>query len=638
MSDKSLSSKKKDKSERVPLRVIWQIYKIFGKYYKNHWPYAVLAYVGLILTVGVAVLMPWPLKLILDYIVLQAPLPPEAAFVTDYIGTDLPALLAAMVVAFIVLRVLASIFSFMFKVGILSVGEMITTDIRQHIFSHLQRLSLSFHSASQSGDLVYRLTTDIAQLKVILVQVPQQIFYRVITIAVHIGLMMMLDWRLALVAFSILPVLYYFSRRLGSGVQGATKEKRRKESDVTSLVAENITAMALVQAYAREDHQQERFMTENRQSMASGIEAMRLSKAFKRISDILVAIGTGGVVYYGSTLVLEGTILPGTLVLFVAYLRNLYKPIEKLAAMMLNVAKSMVSGERLLELVDNKMVLEDAPDAVAVDQAQGRFEFKDVSFSYNSHATIFEHLNFKVEPGEVVALVGHSGAGKSTLISLLLRFYDPQDGQILLDGSDLRKITLKSLRSQMTILLQDAQLFNKTVRENIAFGKIGATEDEVIQAAKLAQAHDFILEMPKGYDTVISEGGANLSGGQQQRINIARAIIRQTPVLIFDEPTSALDAKSEARVQAALDHLMRGKTTFIIAHRFSTIRQADRILVLETGKPAAFGTHDELMASSDNYRNLYELQFGVQAETPAGQLVVDASNGRLLPEAAASGQ
>ncbi|MDZ7342901.1 MAG: ABC transporter ATP-binding protein/permease [candidate division KSB1 bacterium] len=596
--------------ERVNYRTLLRLYKVFGRYYKKHWKLLAVAYTGLLLTIVVALFTPWPLKLILDHVILEKPLPARVDFLNQWFGTNAEMLLAVLVVAFVALRFLDSIVSYMHKVGILSVGEMITTDARELIFSHLQRLSLSFHESARSGDLIYRLTSDIRDLKTVLIMVPENFIYRVLMIVTHVSLMMVLEWRLALLAFSVIPVLYYFQRRLGSGIQTATRKKRSKESDVTSIISENVTAMALVQAYGREDLQQTRFESENRQSLESGIEAMRLSKMFKRTNDILAALGTSGVVYFGGSLALDGMLSIGTLVLFASYMKNLYGPIEKFASMFLEIAKAQVAGDRILELVECDMVIADSPHAVPAPPFKGHIEFRRVAFGYQHGVEVLKNISFTVEPGETIALVGHSGAGKSTLVSLLLRFYDPHNGQILFDGRDIRDFTLKSLRAQVTILLQEARLFNQTVRENIAFGKIGATEEEIIRAAKLAQAHDFIMEMPEGYDTEIYEGGDNLSGGQKQRINIARAIIRNTPILILDEPATALDARAEAKIHQALDELTRGKTTFMIAHRFSTLARADKILVLEQGRLAGFGTHEELMQNCREYRELYELQIG----------------------------
>jgi ATP-binding cassette subfamily B protein len=615
-----------NKTTRLSYRTLIRLYKTFGRHYKKHWRLMAAAYAGLLFSVLIALLTPWPLKLILDHVILKNPLPESAGFLSQWFGNNWTFLLAALAFAYIVIQVSESLVTYMSKVGMMSLGEKIVTDIRERIFAHLQRLSLSFHEAARSGDLVYRLTSDISDLKPILIDAPQNFVYRLVMIFSHVGLMLVLEWRLALIAFSVIPLLYYCHRRLGAKLQSATKMKKSKESDVSALIVENVTAMALVQAYGRENLQQDRFDLENRESLESGLAAMRLSKTFRRMMTVLVALGTGGVVYFGGSLALDKAILPGTLVLFVAYLKKLYNPLDKFAEMMLNVAKAQISGERLLELLECDMVMRDAPHAIPAPKFKGRIEYRHVSFGYKKGVQVLKNLNFIVAPGETVALVGHSGAGKSTLISLLLRFYDPQAGQILIDGCDIREFTLQSLRDQITVVMQEARLFNKTVRDNIGFGKIDATEEEILQAAKLAQAHDFIMQMPEGYDTMIDEGGENLSGGQKQRLNIARAIIRDTPIVIWDEPGTALDAKSEAQIQAALRELARGKTAFIIAHKFSTLAHADKILVLEEGKLAACGTHEELVRTNRVYYELYELQLG---QMPEAAMTANGASGKI---------
>lgn len=607
-------------AERLSYRTLFRLYRAFAPLYKENWKLITAAYCSLLFSVLVSLTAPWPIKLILDHVVLNLRLPERVKWLDDWFGAERVSLLVFLVAAYFVIQLLQSFISYLHSVGILMVGERIVTAIRNQLFGAMQRLSLSFHGQAQSSDLVYRLTSDVRDIMTLLVRVPENLVFRLTVILVFGGMMFNIHWRLALVAFSVIPLILYFNRRFGKGVQKATRKKREKESEVSAVISETVTSMALVQAYGREEQQQARFESENQLSLASGISAMQLSKIFKRLNDILAALGTFGVVYYGGFLVMEERLFPGTLVLFVAYLKSLYGPLDKLVEMLLDVAGSQIAGERILEVIESEQVVKEAPHAVAAPRFNGRVEFQNVDFAYNRHERALKNISFSVGAGETVALVGHSGAGKTTLVRLLLRFYDPQAGKILIDGHEINEFKLKSLREQITILMQEAKLFNQTVRENIAFGKEGASEEEIMRAAKLAQAHDFITHMSEGYDTMIYEGGDNLSGGQMQRLNIARAMMRNTPIVILDEPATALDAATEAKIHDALHVLTRHKTTFIIAHKFATIARANKILVMKEGRLVGFGQHEDLLVTCDEYRELYELQFGahtVYAEAAA---------------------
>jgi len=629
-------SKKKDR-DRLDLKGLVKVYKVFGRHYQKYWEVLTVAYLSLFATIGVAVLTPWPLKLILDHLILKAPLPEALGFLNPWYESSPKLLLLVFALAIIVITILEAILSYVNKFWVSSTGDRINADIRERVFAHLQRLSLSFHESSRSGNLIYLLTSDVKEMSSIMIDFPQDFTHRIVTFATYSTIMLAMDWRLGLIALSTVPIIYLFTRFFGAGMKRTMRMKREREGGVAAMVAENVTAMALVQAYGREATEQARFNAGTQESLEAQLRGLRLHKTYSRITDFLVTMSTAGVLYLGGKYALAGDILPGTLVLFVAYLRDIYGSFEKFSGLFLGLAKSQVSAERLLELVENDMVMRDDPKAVMAPPLQGRIEFRNVSFAYRRGPEVLKHLSFVVEPGEMVALVGHSGAGKSTLISMLLRFYDPQKGQILIDGEDIRNLTVKSLRHQMTILLQDAMLFRQTVRENIAFGKPGATDDEIVRAAHLAEAHDFIMQMPEGYDTMMYEGGDNLSGGQKQRINIARAIVRNTPIAILDEPSTGLDARAEVKIQAALQHLTRGKTTFVIAHKFSTIMHADKILLLEEGALAHQGTHQQLLKVSPQYRELYELQLG-WLKSPSGQSeLTDGRNGRLEKELIAHG-
>ena len=605
---------KKEVKEKVNASALLRIYKVFGRHYKKYWKILTVAYLALFAGIATEMLRPWPLKIVLDNLILDESLPANLQFLNPLLEND-PKLLLLMLSASIVLVVaLESFFSYINKFWISGTGDRINADIRERVFAQLQRMSLSFHETSRSGNLVYLLTSDVKQMSDILINFPQDLSHRLVTFAGYSVLMLLLDWRLALIALTAVPFIYFATKFFSARMKKAMTKMRSQEGEVASVLVENVNAMALVQAYGREETEHARLSAENKGTLESQVKAFRTHRTYSRIVDALVILGTGGVLYYGGRYALGGEITPGTLVLFTAYLRDIYGSLEKFSGIFLNLAKAMASGERLLELVENDNIVQDHPKALPAPALKGEVEFRNVAFGYKKGREVLSGLNFKVRSGETVAIVGQSGAGKSTLVSLLMRFYDPQTGEILIDGQDARRFTIKSLRDQMTIVLQDAMLFNQTARENIAFGKTEATEAEVTAAAQSAEAHEFIMQMPEGYDTMIDESGGNLSGGQRQRINIARAIIRNTPLVIMDEPVTGLDAKSEAKVNAAIRRLAAGKTTFIIAHKFSTIMNADKILLLDEGQAAHFGTHEQLMRESNHYRELYELQYGWQRE------------------------
>jgi ATP-binding cassette subfamily B protein len=602
-----VSAKKSRKPpERLDQRRLLRLYRAFGPLYRPHARALAWSFTGLGLSTLTTLLLPWPLKMVLDHVVLGRALPARVGWLSRWAHGDPVTLLLILALAYLGLRLLDSLLTYVHRVGLMLVAQKMATEIRERLFAKLQRLSLSFHGSTRAGDLVLRLLSDISDIKIVLIEVPQTAALQASLLVTHVTLMFLLDWRLALLACAAIPPMVAYNRRVGANIQAAAKERRSREGEVAALVSENVTAMALVQAYGREDLLHERFRSENRASLASGLKAMKLSKSFKRVSDLLVAGGTGAVLWLGGRLALQHELSPGTIVLFVAYLRNLYNPIDKISQTILDAAGATASGERLLDVLDSELVLPEGEGAVEAPPLRGSVEFDGVTFGYRSGEPVLRDVRFAVEPGETIAVIGHNGAGKSTLLSLLLRFYDPEAGHIRLDGRDLRELKLESVRRQIAVVMQESRLFQKSVRENIRFGKLGATDEEVERAAKLAQAHDFIHDMPQGYDTLIREGGESLSGGERQRINIARAIVRDAALVILDEPSTALDARTEAAVRGAMRELTRGKTTFLVAHSAATWREADRILLLSHGGVAGFGTHAELLRTCAAYRELIE--------------------------------
>ncbi len=594
---------------RFDWRTYREVWRVFGRHLLPYWRTLLIAVFGMVAAIALDLARPWPLKLIFDYVLLERPLPRNASWLQVF-GTDPAALLLPAAALIVVIAALHALFSFVNKYLMSVVGEKVVIDVRERLFVHLQALSLGFHEKSRSGDLVYRMTSDINKLKKLFVDSIQDFGNHLLRLAGLLATMLWMDWQLCLVGLAILPILYVTTHAFSGSVKRSQTEKRARESDVASIVQENMLSISLIQAYTAEAAERERFQQQNIKSLAAQIRTEQLSKGYSRTLKIVIAIGTAAVVYVGARRVLLGELSPGDLIVFAEYLRQLYGPIDKVADTFVNLAEHLVSGERLVEIADQPVVICDAPGAVPALPFRGEVEFRNVSFRYREDAPVLQNVSMHIRPGQKVALVGSSGAGKTTVANLLMRFYDPAEGQILIDGKDIRTYTVASLRDQITVLLQDTFLFRKTVRENIAYGREDASEEEIVAAAKAAQAHEFILALPDGYETLIEEGGTNFSGGQKQRLNIARAILRNRPILILDEPTTALDALAEAKINKALDRLTKGLTTFVIAHRFSTLASADHIVLLEEGKFSRQGTHAELMASSDTYRKLWRLQYG----------------------------
>ena len=558
-----------------------RIYRAFGRHYRRHRAALALAFLSLLAATAVTTFEPWPLKLILDGVVLGHRLPHGLESLAG--GWSRPRLLLVSALSIVVITALEALLTYANKFWVSASGDRMTADIRERAFVQLQGLSLAYHRSAQTGDLVYRVTSDARQTKSLLVDVPQDLLQRLLGVLLYAGLMLALDWRLASIALTAVPLVMLCSRIYGAEMKRAKRELRAREGDVAAIIGENVTAMSVVQAYGQEGAEQARFAAGNDESLEAQLRATRVQRTYGRLIDLLVALSTAGVLFEGGRRALAGSLEPGTLIVFLAYIRQAYGSFDKLSDVLMNLARSQTCGERLLELIDDDRTDVDPPGARPAPPLRGRVEFREVAFSYGAGAPVLDRMSFVVEPGQTVAVVGHSGAGKSTLVGLLLRFHDPQAGSILLDGYDVNSLTRRSIRDQMTVVLQDAALFRQTVAENIGFGKRDATREEIVEAARQAEAHDFIMRLPQGYETEISERGANLSGGQRQRIHLARALLRRTPIVILDEPTTGLDAHAEDLVQTALRRLTRQRTTFIIAHKLSTIAHADKVLMLENG-------------------------------------------------------
>lgn len=568
-----------------------------------------LAFIAVIGESITDLLEPWPLKVVFDYVFGSKRMPDWLASLVGFIGTDKFSILNFAVLAVIAIALLGAISSFFEKYLTTSVGQWVMHDLRRVLYSHIQRLSLAFHDQKRTGDLISRVTSDIDAVQSLISNVLLGMVVNVLTLTGMMLVMFYLNWQFTLIALAVAPglfwVVYHYTRR----IKQAARAVRRKEGEVVSVLEEVLSSIRVVKAFAREDYEQERFEKESRESVQRALEARSVKAKLAPLVEVIVACGTCLVLWYGARLVMSGGLTSGELLVFLLYLGKMYKPMRELSKMTDTISKADVGWERIREVLENEMQVRDVRGARRAPHFKGAIEFDHVSFSYDSNARVLEDLSLKIEPGQVAALVGPTGAGKTTIVSLLPRFYDPSKGVIRIDGGDVRQFKQKSLRQQISFVLQEPLLFRATIAENIAYGKPDATDEEIARAAELANAAEFIDRMPEGYDTMVGERGVTLSGGQRQRITIARAIIRNAPILILDEPSAGLDSASEKLVFDALENLMQGRTSIVIAHRLATVRRADIIFVIDKGHVIESGTHEELLARGGLYSRLYELQF-----------------------------
>ncbi len=567
-----------------------------------------LAFVAMLVDSTSGLLEPWPLKIVFDYVIGSRPVPAWLAR-WPLIGDSRTALLNAAALAVVGVAVLGAVSSYAEKYLSTTVGQHVMHDLRHTLYHHVQRLSLSFFEHRQTGDMVVRLTNDIDAVQDFISSVLLGVLMDVITLVGMLGVMLYLDWQFTLIALIVAPIMFFVVYRLTRRIKQAARDVKRKESELASVVQESISSVRVVKAFGREDYEERRLDKESRESVGLTLRARSIKARLSPLVDIIEAIGTAVVLLAGVPLVLQGRLTSGALLVFVLYMGKMYKPMKDLSKMTDTVSKAVVSFERIGELLETESQVRDFPDAHPAPPLSARVEFAHVTFGYQPGHPVLKDLSLTVEAGESVALVGSTGSGKSTLIGLIPRFYDVVDGQVLIDGRDVRRYTLQSLRDQISLVLQDSVLFRATLWQNIAYGKPDATHEEIVRAAKLANADEFIQRLPHGYDTVVGERGETLSGGERQRLAIARAIIRNTPILLLDEPSAALDPESEELVFDALARLMQGKTSVTIAHRLATARRADRIVVLDKGRIVESGTHEQLVKLGGAYAKLYRTQF-----------------------------
>jgi len=582
------------------------------------------------------ILQPWPLKIVLDNVLKAKQEHGWLNRLVDSVGEhDKFAILSFAAVSVLVIAAVGAVCSYAEKYLTTSVGQWVMHDLRRTLYSHIQRLSLAYHDQKRTGDLISRITSDIDAIQSFIASGLLGVFEDSLTLLGMIAVMFYVNWRFTLIALSVAPVLalvvYTFTRR----IKKAAREVRKQEGELVSVIQEVFSSIRVVKAFAREDYEQQRMEEQSLETIETALHARSLKAKLAPLVDVIVAVGTCLVLWFGARMVLAGQLSPGSLVLFIIYLGKMYKPMQDLSKMTDTFSKAAVGYERIREVLDTESRVRDLPRARPAPRFKGKVEFENVSFGYKPDELVLKDVSFKIEPGQLAAVVGPTGEGKSTIISLIPRFYDPISGIVKIDDVDVRQWRQQSLRRQISFVLQDTLLFRTPIWQNIAYGKPEASRSEIIRAAELANAREFIDEMPEKFDTMVGERGVTLSGGQRQRIAIARAIIRNSPILILDEPTTGLDAASEQLVIEALERLMEGKTSIVITHHLATISKANVIFVVKDSTLVERGTHAELLAAGGVYAELHAIQFrteeeklvGAQAAAP-GKTTITAAYGK----------
>jgi ATP-binding cassette subfamily B protein len=572
---------------------------------RGRWKMLVGAVAALVTGTVVELVKPWPLKFVFDYLLKDTSFLPPWALPA---GVDSRTWLLAIVCALIVLvYVCASFFAYLKEYLLNRLGEEVVFELRVALFRHIQRLSLTFHDNRRVGDMTTRVTRDAEAVRDLVGVGLLQWCVSLLALVSTLVVMAYMDWRLSLIGAITVTILGPVEWRLKHRITKATRRKREREVEISSVTQETISALQLVKAFGRERYQQQQFGRQSSESVRAGVETAMLEAQYVRSVDIITAIAICGVVWWGVRRVFDGALTPGDLYVFVHYVRGLHGPLRDIAKASIKMARGRVGLERILEALDTAPAVADSPSARPAPPFRGCVEFQTVSFDYQPGQRVLEDVSFRIEPGQTVALVGSNGAGKSTILSLIPRLYDPSAGRILIDGEDIRNFRLDSLREQTAFVLQDTVLFQATILENILYGRLDASPEEVRQAIEAAGVDQFVERLNAGYRTVVGPRGATLSGGERQRVAIARAMIRRAPILLLDEPTTGLDAESEKLVMQALERLMKGKTTVLISHRLNLIERADQVLVIDRGRIVESGTPAEVEAAAGTYARLREL-------------------------------
>jgi len=578
----------------------------------GHWGILLFGLAAVGAETGASLLEPWPIKIVLDTVLRAKPLPQwlERA-IASMLGTNALGVLEFAVAMVLLIAIVGGVGSYVEKQCVTTLGQRVTHELRSRIYTHAQRLSMSFHDKKRTGDIISTATADVDAIQSAITSgVLDTLYYTLLLIGMS-GLMLYLDWRFTLIALAVLPALSVVVYSLTRRIKRTSLDVRGREADLMSTMHEVLSSMRLVKAFGRQDHERRRFEYQSERIVESTLKARDVKAKLAPAVEIIVAVGSAAVLWFGARHVLDGRLTAGALVVFLLYLSKMYKPIRELSKMTDTYSRALVAFERINNFLAVELDVRDRPGAKRAPRFRGAIELDHVTFGYGpaSDRPNLVDVSLTIPAGSIAAVVGPTGAGKTTLINLIARFYDPRSGRVLIDGEDVQSFYQESLRERMSFVLQDTLLFRGPVWQNIAYGRPEAKRGEIVRAAELANADAFIRELPDGYNTMVGERGVTLSGGQQQRIAIARALIRDAPILILDEPTTGLDAASEALVLDALRQLMRGKTTIMIAHSLTTVQQADQIFVVDHGRLCERGTHATLLAASGVYARLHDRQF-----------------------------